>query len=144
MPKWGLQKMCIASTSSTSVLYPLVSHIAPTPPFQETLQDHIMSGSDSYEVTAFALVLSAHETLCMIYKNGVSLPTVLRGTLVFKPCWPSKPNALGTPHPNAKTPRLGNLICISELSFLRDNLCNIIFIQFIGCPLGAIWILLYH
>ena len=71
MPKWGLQKMCIASTSSTSVLYPLVSHIAPTPPFQETLQDHIMSGSDSYEVTAFPLDPGVNKNLYVPSKSGV-------------------------------------------------------------------------
>ena len=56
------------------------------------------SGSGSYEVTAFVLGPGVDKTLCAVSKSGVSVSP----SPVELPRWPSKPNALGAPPPDAR------------------------------------------
>ena len=81
----------------------------------------------------FALGPSAYETLCAPSKSGVCFPQSC-GAPALKPCWPSKPNALGLLLPD---PQLGSLMWGSELSLQWDNLWDrVIFSLWVTHPAG--------
>ena len=86
------------------------------------------SGPGIYQITAFALGPSACESLCAPFKRNLYFPKSCRSP-VIKPHWCSKLNALGACLPRCWTPRLGSLICGSELSLLWENLHDIIILQ---------------
>ena len=84
------------------------------------------SGSVSCQITAFILGPGVHRVLCMAFMSKVSISP--------SPVWllPSKPSALGNLFPWSWTPGMECLMWGSEFSLLWENLCNIIFLQFVA------------
>ena len=100
------------------------------------------SGPGSYEVTAFSLGPSVHETLCVSSKRGVSLSPspveFLQSSPTGLQSWMLWGLLLPMPDPQAGEPDVG-----SELSLLWENFCDIIILQFVGHPPGWYGIWLY-
>jgi len=72
------------------------------------------SDSGSYEVTAFSLSPSVHR-LCVLQERDFHfLPSC--GFLTIKPRWPSVPNALGAPPPNAKSSYWGPYVKLRTIN----------------------------
>ena len=92
---------------------------------------------------AFALGPRAHDTSCAPSKSESLSPSVLWNT-VFKTPWSSRPKALRGLPPNARPPRLGNLMWGSESLLLWENSWNIIIPQFVGHLSGGYGIWLYR
>lgn len=90
------------------------------------------AGPGSQEVL---LLLLVPRFVCAFQEWSLSL-TQSRGAPAFKHHWPSKPEAVGSPPPDARPP--GWETCrSSEPSFLWENLCDIIVFQFVGYPPGG-------
>lgn len=136
--------LMLLSMSPTSVPVLRVSN-SQALPLQETPKSADMFGRESYRITAFTLGPGACEFLCVC---------LWRVKFLFLPpspsCWapeiklhsPSRPNALGGLSSYCHTPELGSLMWGSGLSFLWENLCNIL--QGMNHPPGRYGILLYH
>ena len=101
-PPGHLIQRVLSSISVTSVLVPTVNHSHPLLP-QNTPRPAGRSALGSYEVAAFSLGPGAHKTLCALQEWSFYFPQSC-GVLAIKPHWPSKPNALGAPPPNARPP----------------------------------------
>ena len=93
----------VLSTSTSCILVPAVSHYRPLTP-QETLQDQqvgLVQGP--VKSLIFPLGPGVHEILCVPSMTSVSVsPNPVE--FLIKPHWPSKPNVLGAPPPDARTP----------------------------------------
>ena len=81
------------------------------------------------------------KTFYVLSQSRVCFPPVLWRFCTQAPL-ASKPNALGTPASDARSPGWGAWQWGSELSLLWENLCNIIIFQFVSClPNGyGIWL----
>ena len=72
-------------------------------PLQETLQyQQVGLAQAPMRSLLFQLGPRAHET-CVPSENGICFPQSCDSP-VIKPCWPSKPNALGSHPPDARPP----------------------------------------
>ena len=90
------------------------------------------SEPDSYEVTAFSLCPGVHETLVCLPRKE-SLFHWFCGSPGIKPCWPSKPNALGLPPPDGRPQGWG--AWHGAQTSPVGELWNIIILQFVShCP----------
>ena len=72
-----------------------------------------------------------------------SLSSSVLWSALIKTCWPSKPNALGAPLPDARPPG-GILMRDSKLSFPWENLHDIIIFFFVGLSPRNYGICLHH
>ena len=130
---WSLCHQCPCSP---------VSHSWFLPP-QETIPDPQVCQLRLLWNHCFALRLNICETLCVLYKSGVSVPPVL---------WSSSTQALLTFKARCSwislsqcwTPQAAELDMRLKLSLLWENLCNITIFQFAGHPFGGYEIWLYH
>ena len=93
------------SATATGVHTPRVSYSCPLSP-EETLHDQQVGLAQaplkSLLFTAFALGPGVHKTLCASSKSGLCFPQFC-GAPAIKPQWPSKPDTLGAPPPDARS-----------------------------------------
>ena len=97
----------------------------------------------SYEGTVFGLGPGIHKSLCVSSKSGVSVSLSPVEFLWSRPAGFQSQMLWGLLFP-VQTPRLGSLTWGSELSLLWENFCDIIILQFVGCPTRGYGIRLYH
>ena len=97
-------------------MFPSISTTIP----QEVLQDQQVGlAQASIKLLPLPWVL-AHAILCVLFKS-LRFPQSW-GASAVKPYWPSKPDALEG----------SSSQCWMELSFLWENLCDVIILQFVG------------
>ena len=92
----------------------------------------------SYQITAFALGHSVHEILCVPFKSAVSISPSHVELLQSSPAGLQSHMFCGLLFP-VLDPQDGGLMWGSELSVLWEKLCNIIILQFTGCPPEGVW-----
>ena len=102
----SLHQWVLPSTSLTSVLVHTVSHSHLASPGHSP-RSAGRSCPGSYEVTAFSTGSQCTWNLvCALQEWHFCFPQFC-GVSAMKPLWPSKPNALGAPPPNSRSPYWG-------------------------------------
>ena len=93
----------LPGASTVSVHITSVSHSWPLSPSGNSLRTAGRSGPGFCGVTVFPWV-QVHVKPCVHPPKVKSLFSLAHGSPALKPCWPSKPNALEDPPPDARTP----------------------------------------
>lgn len=83
--------------------------------------------------STFALAPGASEILRAPFKSVISVSPQSWGAPASKPCWPSKPSALGAHLPSAGIPA-----CRAQRG--AQNFCPAVVLQFVGHPPGSDYI----